>query len=69
MSVSALKSVEHADSQLSEIASLLALGVMRIHKREGGISGANTSDRKSSGNPDRKGLELPAETVLSVHHG
>jgi hypothetical protein len=70
-----------ADERLREVASILAAGILRLHSRaalpadpltlrplpqgEGWGEGSPKSLPESG--PDR--LEVPAETVLSVHTG
>ena len=55
------------DERLSEVASILAAGVLRLRARAA-LSDDNPGPRKS---PDSgpAGLEVSGETVLSVHTG
>jgi hypothetical protein len=55
------------DERFSEVAAILAGGVLRLHARAA-LSGTNPATRES---PDFSpaGLEVSEETVLSVHCG
>ena len=55
------------DERLSEVATILAGGVLRLHA-QAALSGGNPGPDKS---PDSgsAGLEVSGETVLSVHSG
>jgi hypothetical protein len=62
--------IQTPDERLAEVASILAAGVLRLH-----MSAAIPADAeqhlapknlRKSGSP---GLEVPGETVLSVHNG
>ena len=55
------------DERLSEVAGILAAGVLRLHARAA-LPGDNPGLEKS---PDSgpAGLEVSGETVLSVHSG
>ena len=58
------------DQRLAEVASILAVGVLRLHMRA-----AIPEDAEQLPAPenleksDSPGLEVPGETVLSVHNG
>jgi hypothetical protein len=56
-----------ASERLEEIASLLAMGVLRLQGRvaQPGHSPPRQTSHESTPNP----LEVPLETVLSVHTG
>ena len=54
------------DKKTSEIAEVLALGIRRLHERHALAS--QVSAVKLPKTPSQ-GLEVPAETVLSVHTG
>jgi hypothetical protein len=55
-----------ADERLREVASILAAGVLRLRQRAAlPTDDAQTKSTKSSA----AGLEVPDETVLSVHTG
>ncbi|MEN6458581.1 MAG: hypothetical protein ABFC63_06585 [Thermoguttaceae bacterium] len=57
------------DERFSEIAAILAGGVLRLHARSA-ISGRNAVHEKSQHfSPSPKGLEVWGETVLSVRSG
>jgi hypothetical protein len=53
------------DERFSEVARILAAGILRLHARAA-LSGSNPGPEKS---PDSApaGLEVSEETVLSVH--
>jgi hypothetical protein len=54
------------DERLREVASILAAGVLRLRQRAALLADdAQTKSAKSSA----AGLEVPDETVLSVHTG
>ena len=54
------------DERLREVASILAIGVLRLRQR----AALPTDDRqKKSPELNAAGLEVPDETVLSVHTG
>ena len=55
------------DERFSEVAAILAAGVLRLHARAA-LSGDNPARRKSP-NSGPAGLEVSEETVLSVHCG
>jgi hypothetical protein len=55
------------DERLSEVATILAGGVLRLHARAA-LSGGNLG-RENSLNSGPAGLEVSEETVLSVHSG
>ena len=55
------------DERLSEVASIFAAGILRLHARAA-LSCDNPAAENSK-NPAPRGLELSDETVLSVHCG
>jgi hypothetical protein len=55
------------DERLSEVASIMAAGVLRLHARAA-LSGHDLGPEKSP-NSGRPGLEVSEETVLSVQRG
>jgi hypothetical protein len=58
------------DERLAEVASILAAGVLRLHTRMAlSPDAAGLSARKSPAKSAAPGLEVPDETVLSVHNG
>ena len=58
------------DQRLAEVASILAAGVLRLHTR---AAIPDTPEQLLApgnlGKSDSPGLEVPGETVLSVHNG
>lgn len=55
------------DQRRTEVASILAAGILRLHTRA-----ALPADDPALGiaaESSRPGLEVPGETVLSVHNG
>ena len=58
------------DERLTEVASILAAGILRLHTRaalpEDVAEHSAPENPADSGSP---GLEVPGETVLSVHSG
>ena len=58
------------DERRAAIAKILAAGILRLHTRAALPSAsASTSDAKNTENPGAPRLEVPNETVLSVHNG
>ncbi len=58
------------DQRLSEVAGILAVGVLRLHIRAAIPDGAE--QLPAAENPaksDSPCLEVPGETVLSIHNG
>ena len=55
-----------ADERLSEVGRILAGGVLRLHARAA-LACESSLDNLQKSSPER--LEVPAETVLSVHLG
>ena len=55
------------DERLSEVASIFAAGILRLHARAA-LSCDNPTPEKSQ-NSAPPGLELSGETVLSVNRG
>jgi hypothetical protein len=59
-----------ADERLREVARILAAGILRLRSRA--ALPANPAQHSGPKNPPESGqgcLELPGETVLSVHTG
>ena len=55
------------DQRLAEVASILAVGILRLHTRAAiPVGDPGQEDLAESG---RDRLELPSKTVLSVHNG
>lgn len=54
------------DEQLREVATILAAGVLRLRQRAALPTG---DTQKKPPNSPAAGLEVPDETVLSVHTG
>jgi len=52
-----------------EIARILAGGVLRLHARAAFVAAVELSGPEKPGNSAEDCLEVPAETVLSVHTG
>ena len=58
------------DERLAEVAGILAAGVLRLHTRMAlSPDVAGLSGRKNLAESAAPGLEVPDETVLSVHNG
>ncbi|WDI40472.1 hypothetical protein [Bremerella sp. P1] len=58
------------DERRAAIAKILAAGILRLHTRAALPSAsASSSDVKNTENPGSPRLEVPGETVLSVHNG
>lgn len=56
--------------RLAEVAGILATGILRLHTRVAlSPDAAELSARKNLANSPAPGLEVPDETVLSVHNG
>ena len=60
-------SVLTPDERFSEVASILAAGVLRLHARAA-LSVSNAGREKSL-DSGPAGLDVPEKTVLSVHCG
>ena len=58
------------DEHRAAIAKILAAGILRLHTRAALPSAsAPSSDAENTENPDSPRLEVPDDTVLSVHNG
>jgi len=58
------------DERLAEVAGILAAGILRLHTRMAlSPDVAGLSARKNSAKSAAPGLEVPAETVLSLRSG
>lgn len=58
------------DQRLAEVASILAVGVLRLHMRAAIPDDAGQIPvPENLGKSDSPGLAVPSETVLSVHNG
>ena len=58
------------DQRLSEVAGILATGILRLHSRAALTDGESEDPApKSVEDSASSCLELSAETVLSVHNG
>jgi hypothetical protein len=58
------------DERRAAIARILAAGILRLHTRAALPSAsAPSSDAENTENPGSPRLEVPDETVLSVHSG
>lgn len=58
------------DERRAEVASILAAGVLRLHVRAAIPDDASVpSDPETAAESGSLGLEVPGETVLSVHNG
>jgi hypothetical protein len=57
---------ESLEQRRSEIAQLIACGVRRLYARRALVSEKHP---ETSADSDRRGLEVPDETVLTVHTG
>jgi hypothetical protein len=55
------------DERFSEVASILAAGVLRLHARA--ALSHNNAGREKSLDSGPAGLDVPEKTVLSVHCG
>jgi len=59
-----------ADGRLREVATILAAGILRLHSRAAlPINPGQDFDPKELPESGQDCLEVPAETVLSVHRG
>ena len=54
-------------ARLCELAEILAAGVLRLHVREALVADSDVDQSKNLPEPGSARLEVPAETVLSVH--
>ena len=58
------------DERLAEVAGILAAGILRLHTRMAlSADAARLSARENPAKSAAPGLEVPDETVLSVHNG
>ena len=58
------------DERLAEVAGILATGILRLHTRLAlSTDAAGLSARKNQAESAAPSLEVPDETVLSVHSG
>ena len=58
------------DERLAEVAGILSTGILRLHTRMALFpDAAGLSVRKNPVKSATPGLEVPDETVLSVHNG
>lgn len=55
------------DDRFSEVATILAAGVLRLHARA--ARSGNNLDQAKTPNSGPSGLEVSGETVLTVHCG
>ena len=56
-------------ARLCELAEILAAGILRLHVREALVADSDFDPSKHLPEPGPARLEVPAETVLSVHNG
>ena len=54
-------------ARLCELAEILAAGILRLHVREALVADSDGDPAKNLPEPSPARLEVPAETVLSVH--
>ena len=54
-------------ARLCELAEILAAGILRLHVREALVANADGDPTENLPEPGSARLEVPAETVLSVH--
>jgi hypothetical protein len=58
------------DERRAAIAKILAAGILRLHTRAAlPLASASSPDAENTENPGSPRLEVPDETVLSVHNG
>jgi len=58
------------DQRRAAVANILAAGILRLHTRDAlSEEGANSPAAKKLSNSGSSCLEVPDETVLSVHNG
>ena len=58
------------DERRAAIAKILAAGILRLHTRAALTpASASSLDAENTENPGSPRLEVPDETVLSVHNG
>ena len=54
-------------ARLCEVAEILAAGILRLHVREALVANSDVDPAEKLPEPGSARLEVPAETVLSVH--
>lgn len=54
-------------ARLCELAGILAAGILRLHVREALIADSDGDPAENLAEPGSARLEVPADTVLSVH--
>jgi hypothetical protein len=54
-------------ARLCELAEILAAGILRLHVREALVADSDVDPAETLPEPGSARLEVPAETVLSVH--
>lgn len=54
-------------ARLYELAEILAAGILRLHVREALVADSDGDPTENLPKPGSARLEVPAETVLSVH--
>jgi len=54
-------------ARLCELAEILAAGILRLHVREALVADSDVDPAENLHEPGPARLEVPAETVLSVH--
>ena len=54
-------------ARLCELAEILAAGILRLHVREALAANSDVDPAEKLPEPGSARLEVPAETVLSVH--
>ena len=54
-------------ARLCELAEILAAGILRLHVREALVADSDIDPAENLPDPGSARLEVPAETVLSVH--
>ena len=54
-------------ARLCELSEILAIGILRLHVREALVADSDINPAKKLPEPGSARLEVPAETVLTVH--
>ncbi len=54
-------------ARLCELAEILAIGILRLHVRKALVANTDEDPAENLSEPGSARLEVPAETVLSVH--
>ena len=54
-------------ARFCELAEILAAGILRLHVREALVANSDVDPAEKLPEPGSARLEVPAETVLSVH--